>query len=97
LIAKYGNVEGAHVTATFDGPAKDEPCCYIFTVTFADESNGTIDPKTTADNTKDAIETNGAADGLSLEVDDESSPTNSGSVVVTSFLVMVFAMIVVFM
>jgi len=95
LIAKYGGVGGQFVTATSLGPAGDDKCCFIYTVVISDEKNGSIDPDAAAKDTTDAINSNGAADGLSVEPGEDSSNVNSASSVVVSFVMALLAMIVV--
>jgi hypothetical protein len=87
-IASYTSVSGDHIEAQFEGKVDDSAsCCYKWKVTVSAETNDPkLDPEAEADNMVVAINSGGAADGISVESHEEGTgfekPSGSARVVV---------------
>ncbi len=80
LIAKYTNIPGKHIVASFEEKPDPNSCCFRFKIIVSDEkTGGEIDPEAQADDVVEQINTKGAADGMSVESHEDGTATADSS------------------
>jgi len=79
-IASYTSVTSDYITTTFDGVIPDDlECCYKWKIIVTAESTDSFKPDAEFDNMINDITTKGSADGISVEMNGDSTSNPSAS------------------